>query len=63
MKGSLASVILNLEIMELLISIVVILDIIVRNEFDYLYSMKAVHDTAVSRVRSIDFGITDLLDG
>ena len=49
--------------MELLISIVVFLDIIVHNEFDYLYSMKAVHDTAVSRVRSIDFGISDLLDG
>ena len=49
--------------MEMLLSIIVILDIIVHNEFDYLYSMKAVHDTAVYRVRSIDFGITDLLDG
>lgn len=49
--------------MELLLSIVVLLDIIVRNESDYLYSMKAVHDIAMSRVRSIDFGITDLLDG
>jgi len=34
--------------MEALLSIVVLLDIIVHNEFDYLYSMKAVHDTAVS---------------
>jgi hypothetical protein len=49
--------------MELLLTIVVLLDIIVHNEFNYLYSMKAVHDTAVSRVRSIDFGITDILDG
>jgi hypothetical protein len=45
--------------MELLLSIVVLLDIIAHNEFYYLYSMKAVHDIAAS----IDFGITYLIDG